>query len=199
MRLPLSFCLLCLCALPMRAEDIRTTVLAGGCFWCVESDFDRVEGVLETISGYTGGNVENPTYKQVVRGRTGHAEAVQITYDADVVSYRRLLELYWRSVDPTDAGGQFCDRGDSYRTEVYVQNAEERAVAEATRREAAEVLDAPVVTEIVDLTAFYPAEEYHQNFYLKSPVRYKTYRKGCGRDARIMSIWGDEAVFADHS
>ncbi len=199
MRLILTLAALCFAALPLRGEDLRTTVLAGGCFWCVESDFDRVPGVLKTVSGYTGGSVANPSYRQVVRGGTGHAEAVQITYDADIVSYRQLMELFWRSVDPTDVGGQFCDRGASYRSEVYVRNAEERSIAEATRDEAMEALGAAIVTEIVSAGDFYPAEDHHQDFYLKSPIRYKSYRRGCGRDARVLNLWGEAAAFAGHS
>ncbi len=177
-----------------QAQNLQTTVVAGGCFWCVESDFDRVEGVLETISGYAGGTVENPDYKQVVRGGTGHAEVVQITYDADIISYDQLLHIFWRTVDPTDAGGQFCDRGDSYRTEVFVTSDAEQAAAEASKTLAEADLGQPIVTEISTLDAFYPAENYHQDFYKKSPLRYKTYRKGCGRDKRVKAVWGDKAA-----
>ncbi|QHQ33751.1 peptide-methionine (S)-S-oxide reductase MsrA [Algicella marina] len=176
-----------------KAEDLQKAVVAGGCFWCVESDFDAVEGVTETISGYAGGTVENPSYKQVVQGGTGHAEAVEITYDADIISYEDLLHVFWRTVDPTDAGGQFCDRGDSYRTAVFITDPAQRAIAEASRAEAEAALGQQVVTEIAEITTFYPAEDYHQDFYLKSPLRYKTYRQGCRRDDRVEQLWGDEA------
>ncbi|MEO0386281.1 MAG: peptide-methionine (S)-S-oxide reductase MsrA [Pseudomonadota bacterium] len=180
------------------AERLKTAVFAGGCFWCVESDFDRVDGVVATVSGYTGGTLANPSYRQVVSGGTGHAEAVAITYDADRVSYETLLALFWRSVDPTDAGGQFCDRGQSYRTEVYVSGPAERALAEASRAAAAAELGQDIVTEITVATPFYEAEAYHQDFYLKSPLRYKAYRKGCGRDRRVKELWGDNRAF-DHA
>ena len=184
---------------PAHAEDLQKAVVAGGCFWCVESDFDQVDGVVETISGFAGGDTVDPTYKQVVRGGTGHTEAVEITYDADIVSYSDLLHFFWRSVDPTDAGGQFCDRGDSYRTEVFFSTPEEQDLAAASKAQAEAALGAPIVTEISELDGFYPAEDYHQDFYRKSPVRYKTYRQGCGRDKRIEMLWGDAALTAPHS
>ena len=184
---------------PAHAEDLQKAVVAGGCFWCVESDFDQVDGVVETISGFAGGDTVDPTYKQVVRGGTGHTEAVEITYDADIVSYSDLLHFFWRSVDPTDAGGQFCDRGDSYRTEVFFSTPEEQDLAAASKAQAEAALGAPIVTEISELDGFYPAEDYHQDFYRKSPVRYKTYRQGCGRDKRVEMLWGDAALTAPHS
>ncbi|MEO0914166.1 MAG: peptide-methionine (S)-S-oxide reductase MsrA [Pseudomonadota bacterium] len=177
-----------------QAENLQTAVLAGGCFWCVESDFDQVPGVRETISGYAGGTTENPTYKQVVRGGTGHAEVVKITYDADIIEYSELLHIFWRTIDPTDAGGQFCDRGASYRSEVFVTSVEEQAIAAASKAEAEAALGQPIVTEISTLSAFYPAEGYHQDYYLKNPFRYKTYRNGCRRDATVKAVWGDEAA-----
>lgn len=183
---------------PTYAENLQKTVFAGGCFWCVESDFDHVKGVVETVSGFAGGKVENPGYKQVVSGGTGHAEAVEITYDADIVTYDTLLHLFWRSVDPTDAGGQFCDRGDSYRTEVFVNSDQERKKATASKAAAQKDLGQKVVTQISELDKFYPAEKYHQNFYRKSPVRYKAYRKGCGRDKRVQMLWG-AAAFSHNS
>ena len=176
-----------------QAEDLKTAVVAGGCFWCVESDFDKVPGVVDTVSGYTGGTTDNPTYKQVTYGSTGHYEAVQITYDADKISFQDVLTTFWRTVDPTDAGGQFCDRGASYRTAVFVASAEERSVAEATKAEAAAQLGQEIVTPVVDAGPFWPAEEYHQNYYKKSPVKYNYYRWRCGRDARIEDLWGDDA------
>ena len=174
---------------------LAVATFAGGCFWCVESDFDQVPGVVETISGYTGGTVENPTYKQVSAGGTGHREAVQIRYDPKQVSYERLLHIFWRSVDPTDGDGQFCDRGVSYQTAVFAGNDEERLLAEASKEalEQSAVLDAPVVTPIEPVGAFYPAEDYHQDYYTKNPVRYRFYRFSCGRDSRVQQVWGKQA------
>jgi len=191
-----------------RAADMQTAVVAGGCFWCVEADFEKVKGVADVVSGYTGGTVANPTYKQVTRGGTGHYEAVKITYDADVVSYGQILSLFFRSVDPTDAGGQFCDRGDSYRTAVFVSNPAERQTAESAKAEAQAALGRTVVTPILAAKPFYRAEDYHQDYYKKSDLvltrfgpkskaeAYKRYRDACGRDARVRQLWGDRAPFA---
>ncbi|MGC9419615.1 MAG: peptide-methionine (S)-S-oxide reductase MsrA [Rhodovulum sp.] len=191
-----------------RAADLQTAVVAGGCFWCVEADFEKVKGVREVVSGFTGGTVTNPSYKQVTRGGTGHYEAVEITYDADVISYRQILSLFFRSVDPTDAGGQFCDRGDSYRTAIFVSGPAEKQVAEAAKAEAASRLGRTVVTPILNAKPFYKAEEYHQNYYKKGDLvltrfgpkskaeAYKRYREACGRDARVRQLWGDRAPFA---
>ena len=176
-------------------DELATAVFAGGCFWCVESDFDKVPGVVETVSGYTGGTVEDPNYKQVTAGGTGHREAVQIRYDPKQVSYERLLHIFWRSVDPTDGGGQFCDRGESYQTAIFAGSEEERRLAEASREalERSMVLDGPVVTPVEKAGEFYPAEDYHQNYYTKSPFRYRYYRFACGRDSRVQQVWGKEA------
>ena len=176
-------------------DDLAVATFAGGCFWCVESDFDKVPGVVETVSGYTGGTADNPTYKQVTKGGTGHREAVRIRYDPKQVSYERLLHIFWRSVDPTDSGGQFCDRGESYQTAIFVGNDEERRLAEASKEalEQSMVLDAPVVTPIERAGEFYPAEDYHQDYYTKSPVRYRFYRFSCGRDSRVQQVWGRQA------
>ena len=176
-------------------HELATATFAGGCFWCVESDFDTVPGVVETISGYTGGTTASPTYKQVTDGGTGHREAVQIRYDPKQVSYERLLHIFWRSVDPTDGGGQFCDRGESYRTAIFAGNEEERRLAEASRDmlEQSMVLDAPVVTPVETAGEFYPAEDYHQDYYTKNPVRYRFYRFSCGRDSRVQQVWGRQA------
>jgi peptide-methionine (S)-S-oxide reductase len=173
----------------------RVAIFAGGCFWCVESDFDKVPGVTGTVSGYTGGGTEDPTYRQVSAGGTGHREAVKITYDPKTVSYDKLLHVFWRSVDPTDGGGQFCDRGDSYATAIFATDAEQRAAAEASKKALMEsgVLEAPIVTPVEAAGAFYPAEDYHQDYYKKNPIRYKIYRYGCGRDGRIKALWGDQA------
>jgi len=171
------------------AADTATAVFAGGCFWCVESDFDHVEGVLSTISGYTGGTLDNPTYQDVSHGNTGHYEAVEITYDPSKVTYDQLMTAFWHSVDPTDAGGQFCDRGDSYKTAVFV-TPEQRPIAEASKTEVAKEISEPIVTDIIDATTFYPAEDYHQDYYQKNPVRYNYYRLSCGRNQRVDAVWG---------
>jgi peptide-methionine (S)-S-oxide reductase len=174
------------------AEAVAT--FAGGCFWCMEPPYDKLHGVKSTVSGYMGGDIKNPTYEQVSRGGSGHAEVVQVTYDPDVVSYEKLLEVFWRNVDPFDAGGQFCDRGDSYRTAIfYHTQAQERAArASKERLEDSRRFAQPVVTGITEAGEFYPAEDYHQNYYEKNPVRYKYYRWQCGRDDRLEEIWAGE-------
>jgi peptide-methionine (S)-S-oxide reductase len=176
-------------------DGMAVATFAGGCFWCMEPPFDKLEGVKSTTSGYTGGPEVRPTYEQVSSGRTGHAEAVRIVYDPEVVSYERLLEVFWHNIDPTVEDRQFCDWGKQYRTAIYPHDAEQRRLAEASKQRIEESgrLPGPVVTEIVDAGPFYPAEEYHQDFYVKSPVRYKTYRTGCGRDARLRELWGEQA------
>lgn len=184
---------LLLVPLPRAMAAEKAVVFAGGCFWCVESDFDKVGGVISTTSGYIGGEANTATYKQVSNENTGHYEAVRIVYDPDKVSFDRLLYVFWRTVDPTDAGGQFCDRGSSYKTAIFVANNEERKEAEASKRKAEKTLGKKIVTPIVDATPFYDAEDYHQDYYTKNPVRYKIYRYGCGRDARIEQLWGEQA------
>lgn len=180
-----------------QAQNLQTAIFAGGCFWCVESDFDHIDGVVETTSGYTGGHVANATYKQVGRGDTGHYEAVKIVFDANVVSYDQLLYVFWRTVDPTDAGGQFCDRGDSYRTAIFATNATQAAAANASKTALNGRLSGPIVTPILTASDFWDAEGYHQNYHNKNPIRYNYYRNGCGRDKRVASLWGNEAVFAN--
>lgn len=175
------------------AADSKTAIFAGGCFWCVEADFDKVKGVVSTTSGYIGGSADTAHYKQVSNGGTGHYEAVKVVYDPAQVSYDRLLHVFWRTVDPTDGGGQFCDRGDSYKTAVFVADESERKEAEASRQEAQKTLGQEIVTPIVNATPFYDAEGYHQDYYTKNPVRYKIYRYGCGRDARVEELWGKQA------
>ena len=175
------------------AQQLQKAIFAGGCFWCVESDFDTVPGVVATVSGYIGGKTENPTYRQVTAGGTGHYEAVEITYDPATVSYEALLDAFWRSVDPTDGGGQFCDRGQSYETAVFVANEKERGLAEASRNAAQKMLDKPIVTPILTAAPFYPAEDYHQDYYKKNPLRYRYYRWGCGRNNRVREVWGKHA------
>ena len=167
---------------------------AGGCFWCMEPPFDKTPGVISTTSGYVGGKTANPTYDEVSGGRTGHAEAVQVVYDPTKVTYAQLLAVFWRNIDAHDAGGQFCDRGDQYRTGIFVHDEAQRKEADESKRAlaASGKLKKPIVTEIVAATKFYPAEEYHQDYYKKNPFRYEFYRTNCGRDARLKQVWGDE-------
>ncbi len=171
-----------------------SAVFAGGCFWCTESDFEKIDGVIEAVSGYTGGQKANPTYKQVSAGATRHAEAVKVIYDPDKISYAELLEIFWRHVDPTDDGGQFVDRGYHYRSAIFYANDEERRLAEASRDRLANSgrFDKPIVTEIVPLGPFYQAEDYHQDYYKTNPIRYKWYRSGSGRDQFLARTWKDE-------
>lgn len=168
-------------------------VFAGGCFWCTEADFDKVDGVLETISGYTGGSVANPSYEQVTRGNTGHYEAVRVIYDPSVVTFDELVDYYWRTIDPTNPNGQFCDTGPSYRTAIFVETPQEREIAEASLAElvAGDTLPAPIVTQIIDQETFWPAEDYHQNYYRENRQRYEFYRARCGRDQRIDDVWAN--------
>lgn len=179
------------------SADHEVAVLAGGCFWCMEPPYDKMDGIVETISGYTGGTVANPTYRQVVRGGTGHYEAILLVYDPEIVSYEEILETFWFNVDPLDAGGQFCDRGESYRTGIFYVNDSQRQAAQESKRDLdeSERLRRPVVTEIMAAGPFYVAEEYHQNYYQKNPLRYRTYRTGCGRDARLRQLWGADAPY----
>lgn len=165
---------------------------AGGCFWCVEEFYDKVPGVLSTVSGFMGGHVRNPTYEQVTAGRSGHAEAVQVEYDPAKVSYARLLEIYWRNIDPTQKDGQFCDHGPHYRTVIFFHDEEQRRLAEASRAalQKNKPFKGEIVTEIAKADVFYPAEGYHQDFHLKNPTRYKFYKTGCGREARLQQLWG---------
>ncbi len=168
---------------------------AGGCFWCMEPPFDALEGVLSTTSGYIGGTKKDPTYKEVSAGFTGHTEAVEIVYDPKKVTYARLLEVFWRNVDPTVKDQQFCDVGNQYRTGIFTHDDAQKAAAEASRADLMKTkpFKGNIVTEIVPATTFYPAEDYHQDYYLKNPIRYKYYRGGCGRDARLKELWGDQA------
>ena len=174
-------------------KRLSSAIFAGGCFWCVESDFDKVDGVIDTVSGYTGGEIANPTYKQVSKENTGHYEAVKVTYDPDLVSYDTLVEYFFRHVDPTDPYGQFCDKGDSYRTAIFVNTDDERAVAEAeiAEIETSGVLKDPIVTRVIQAETFWPAEDYHQNYYKKNPLKYRYYRASCGRDGRVEDLWGE--------
>jgi len=174
------------------AGNHKTATFAGGCFWCMEPPFDALDGVISTTSGYIGGHLQDPTYKQVSRGGTGHAEAVQIVYDPQRISYAELLDVFWRNIDPTMANGQFCDMGEQYRSEIFYHDDEQRRLASQSRAALEELrpFPEPVVTAISPATTFYPAEDYHQDYYLKNPVRYKFYRYGCGRDQRLEQLWG---------
>jgi methionine-S-sulfoxide reductase len=170
-----------------------TAVFASGCFWCTEADFEKLPGVLDAVSGYTGGHVENPEYRQVVNGDTGHAEAVRITFDPERVSYDELLAHYWRNVDPFDGGGQFCDRGDSYAPFIFTLDDAQAEAAEASKAEVAGRFGQEVAVVIEPLDVFWPAEDYHQDYAEKNPIRYQRYRFGCQRDQRLRQIWGNEA------
>ena len=171
-------------------------IFAGGCFWCVESDFDKLPGVLSTTSGYTGGNTANPNYQEVSSHMTGHAEAVEIVFDPAKVSYAQLVEHFWRTIDPTTKDRQFCDVGTPYRTAIFALDAEQLRIAQTSRAalEKSKPFQAAIVTEVLPSDTFYPAEEYHQDYYIKNPVRYNYYRTGCGRDARLKQLWGDAAA-----
>lgn len=176
------------------AAEPAEAVFAGGCFWSVEKRFDEVPGVLETTSGFSGGTLENPSYRQVVQGRTGHLEAVRVRYDPNRVSYEGLLDAFWRSIDPTDDEGQFCDKGPHYRTAVFVAGGQERAAAETSKQSVAAELGQAVATEIRPAAAFYAAEDEHQDFHIRNPAHYEAYRIGCGRDAALARVWGASAA-----
>jgi peptide-methionine (S)-S-oxide reductase len=173
-----------------QAQQLRSAIFAGGCFWCVEEAFDKVKGVVETTSGYTGGTVPNPTYEQVTAGGTAHAEAVLVRYDPKKVTYETLLDVFWHNIDPFDAGGQFCDRGDNYRSAIFYHSDRQKGQAEASKKAVEAKLGKPVVTAIVHAGPFYPAEMYHQNFHETNPWRYKFYKWNCGRADRLEEIWG---------
>src|SRR6478672_8985891 len=179
-------------AMGQGTEPQRTALatFAGGCFWCVESDFDKVPGVISTTSGYTGGHTANPTYEQVSHGGTGHAEAVEIVYDPAKVSYEKLLDVFWHNVDPLAKNRQFCDHGDQYRTTIFYHDETQHSLAEASKAKVQARFKSPIVTEIAAAGPFYKAEEYHQDYHLKNPIRYKFYRFNCGRDARLEELWG---------
>jgi peptide-methionine (S)-S-oxide reductase len=179
---------------PQPAPTAKAT-FAGGCFWCVESDFDKLDGVLSTTSGYIGGTVPNPTYEQVSDQQTGHAEAVQVVFDPRKISYERLVEHYWRTIDPTVKDRQFCDVGSPYRSAIFAHDAAQLKTAQSSRAalEKSKPFPDPIVTEVALASAFYPAEDYHQDYYKKNPIRYKYYRTRCGRDARLKQLWGEKA------
>lgn len=164
-------------------------IFAGGCFWCMEAEFQDTKGVISVTSGYTGGTVPNPTYEQVAHEDTGHAEAIEVLYDPKQITYQQLLEIYWGNIDPTDAGGQFYDRGDSYRTAIFYLDEEQHKLAEASKQKVAEKLGKPIATEITAASTFYPAETYHQDYYQKNETHYKAYKKGSGREEKLKKLW----------
>lgn len=179
----------------MAAGNLEKATFAGGCFWCMEQPFDALPGVVSVTSGYTGGSKKNPTYEEVSAGGTGHAEAVQIVYDPAQVSYEKLLNIFWHNIDPTTKDRQFCDSGNQYRSAIFYHTEDQHRIAllSKTQLEKTKTFKEPVVTEIVQANEFYPAEEYHQHYYKKNPIRYKFYRFTCGRDQRLRELWGDEA------
>ncbi len=201
----IGFFLLCTVILPVitsnahgitdKTNPIATekAIFAGGCFWCMEPPYDKLDGVLSTTSGYTGGHKENPTYEGVSAGITGHTEAVEIEYDPEKIGYAELLEIFWRNIDPTVKDRQFCDKGTQYRSGIYYLNEEQKNLAEQSKNALENSGRFKTIhTEIAQATTFYPAEEYHQDYYKKNPIRYKLYRYGCGRDNRLKELWGDE-------
>ncbi|MBI1195180.1 MAG: peptide-methionine (S)-S-oxide reductase MsrA [Gammaproteobacteria bacterium] len=175
----------------MNQAHLEQAIFAGGCFWCLESDMDSLPGVVETISGYTGGHKDNPTYKEVSAGGTGHAESVKVTFDPSRISYDQLLDAFWRFIDPTTRDAQFCDHGHQYRTAIFYMNDAQKAAAERSLAQLEETkpFKDPIVTEITPAAKFYPAEDYHQNYYKKNPLRYRFYRYSCGRDSRLEALW----------
>jgi peptide-methionine (S)-S-oxide reductase len=175
-----------------RSTPTAKATFAGGCFWCMEPPYDELEGVISTISGYIGGSKKNPTYEEVSAGTTGHAEAVQITYDPTKISYEKLLDVFWRNIDPLTANAQFCDSGSQYRSAIFYHDEAQKNLAEASKKRLQSRFKQPIVTEIVRATEFYAAEDYHQDYYKKNPIRYKIYRYGCGRDQRLQELWGPE-------
>jgi peptide-methionine (S)-S-oxide reductase len=171
---------------------LEKATFAGGCFWCMEPPFDKLKGVISTTSGYTGGYKQNPTYEEVSAGGTGHAEAVQVIYDPHSISYAQLLEVFWHNIDPLTSNRQFCDKGNQYRSAIFYHSEEQKRLAEQSKKalEESRGFKRPIVTELVPASEFYPAEEYHQDYYLKNPIRYKFYRYTCGRDQRLEELWG---------
>jgi peptide-methionine (S)-S-oxide reductase len=176
-----------------QTENTASAIFAGGCFWCMEHPYDETDGVLATTAGYSGGTAEDATYKKVSSGVTSHFEAVKIDYDPSKVGYEKLLYIFWRNIDPFDAKGQFCDKGNQYRSAIFYRNEDEKALAEKSKADLEERFGKPIATEILPAKEFFAAEDYHQDYYMKNPFRYKFYRYGCGRDARLEAVWGDEA------
>jgi len=186
--------ILAMSAAPGLAADTRVATFGGGCFWCMEPPYDKLDGVISTTSGYMGGDVDHPTYEQVSRGGTGHVEVVQVEYDPERVSYDQLLDVYWRNIDPLTDNRQFCDVGESYRPVIFVHDEQQRELAEASKRRLVESgrFEKPVVVPIEPAKIFWPAEGYHQDYYRKNPLRYRFYRTGCGRDKRLEELWGED-------
>ena len=178
------------------AAALDTAIFASGCFWCAESDFEKVPGVVSVVSGYSGGQLKNPKYEQVGDGDTGHTEAVEVTFDPAKVSYQSLVDYFWHHTDVVDGGGQFCDRGSQYRPAIFVRGADQKRIAQDSKAalDKSGVLPAPVAVEVTDATAFYPAEGYHQDYYKTHAIKYNFYRQGCGRDARLKALWGNAAA-----
>ena len=174
--------------------SLSTAIFAGGCFWCIESDFEKLEGVKEVVSGYTGGSADTADYKTVTYKQTGHLEAVRVSYDPEIVSYQKLVDYFWRHIDPTDPNGQFCDKGHSYQSALYYSNDSEKKIAEQSLAELQKnkPFDGEIVTPLLTAKPFYLAEEYHQDYYKKNPIRYNIYRRGCGRDNRVKELWGEK-------
>lgn len=195
--------ILAICSLfiPVFAQDsgqLQTATFSGGCFWCTQHDFDQVRGVVSTTAGYTGGTTVNPTYEEVSAGGTGHVEAVKVVYDPRIVSYQQLLDFFWHNVDPTRNDGQFCDKGAQYRPIIFYHNQQQEQEAEQSKEELIQNSSIhPILVEILPAGTFYPAEEYHQKYYKKNPIRYKFYRYNCGRDKRLKELWGSQTSFLD--
>ena len=187
----LTGCLVLFSSLAPAYASEAVATFAGGCFWCMEHPFNELEGVTGTTVGYMGGHVDAPSYRQVASGKTGHAEAIQVTYDPELVSYETLLETFWHNVDPMDAGGQFCDRGSQYRTAIFTHDEGQQELATVSKAEVGDLLDQPIATEISTASQFYPAEEYHQDYADKNPLLYRYYRFSCGRDRRLQEVWGE--------
>ena len=184
--------LLLLGAVAVGAAETAKATFAGGCFWCMQPAYDAVPGVVSTTVGYTGGHTKDPSYHEVGSGSTGHAESIQVAYDPAKVSYEKLLDVFWHNVDPTDASGQFCDKGNQYRSAIFYHDDAQKRLAEESKKNVAKSLKVPgpIATEIVAASTFYPAEDYHQMYYTKNPIRYHFYRRGCGRDNRLEEVWG---------
>jgi peptide-methionine (S)-S-oxide reductase len=198
----IRFVLAALCSLAIgktaMAEDMtKKATFAGGCFWCMEPEFKSIDGVSKVVSGYTGGTVPNPTYEQVSTGDTGHFEAIEITYDPSKVSYMALLDIFWKNIDPLDEHGQFCDKGSQYRAGIFVHDDDQKTLAEISKSKVQGMFEKPVATIIKAATEFWPAEDYHQDYYIKNKTRYKMYRFGCGRDERLNILWNGKPKIAD--
>ncbi len=197
-RLIITMLIAWILSVPVNAETqtdprLESAVLAGGCFWCIEADYEKLDGVVDVVSGYAGGHVKNPTYKQVSAGGSGHIEVVKVTYDADRINYSQILDYFWRHVDPTRDDGQFCDRGPQYRPAIFYQDEAQKKLAQASTKqiEQTKPFEQPLKVELIQLSTFYPAEDYHQDYYKKNPIRYNFYRYNCGRDARVEQLWGE--------